>query len=82
MQWAKEHDEIGWIHWLQIDSNHFIKVEKSGGGDYFACVYTEGDPCGGEVEYFNDLRSAKRFAEQLTITGDWENYLLTVKEES
>ena len=78
MNWSKERDEIGVIHWLAIDGDHFVKVEKSGGGDYFACVYREGDPCGGEVEYFSDLRRAKLFAEQLAMSGDWKDYLLVV----
>ena len=76
MNWTKERDEIGVIHWLQINDEYFAKVEKSGGGDYFACIYKEGDPCGGEVEYFSNLRHAKLFAEQLSISGNWKNYLL------
>jgi hypothetical protein len=76
MNWEKQRDEIGFTHWLAVDEVTVIKVEKSNGGDYFLTAMQNGDPCGGDVEYFNTLLEAKTFAEQIAINGEWKNYTL------
>jgi hypothetical protein len=76
--WTKEADGRGnWIHWLGIDTENTIKIERSAGGDYFVCVYTDGEVAGGEVEYKDTLKQAKKLAESWLATGDWRGYLFS-----
>lgn len=76
--WTKEADSRGnWIHWLDIDTENAIKIERSGGGDYFLCVYTEGEAAGGEIEYQDTLRQAKKLAESWLTSGCWRRYLFS-----
>jgi hypothetical protein len=74
--WAKERTDIGWIHWLDIEQpdetkDYYVKVEKSAAGDYFGCVFLEGDDGGGELEFFDTLAQAKNWAERLVSSGNW-----------
>jgi hypothetical protein len=72
MQWRKERDEGGFVHYLPTGVEDYVmKVEKSAGGDYYLTAYREGDPAGGEVEYEDTLEKAKRRAEELVQSGEW-----------
>lgn len=76
MQWTKQRDEAGWIHLLEIRTDLFLKVEQSAAGDYFVTAYQEGDPCGGDIQYFETLKQAKRYAQELADTGEWVEFTL------
>lgn len=78
MNWNKyREDDGGFIHMLPIaDTDAFMKVEKTRGGDYSITAIREGDPCGGEVEYAPDLQKAKAVAERLANNGEYKDLLL------
>lgn len=76
MQWTKQRDEAGIIHLLEIRPDLFIKVEQSAAQDYFLTVYQEGDPCGGDIQYFETLRKAKQFAQDIANSGEWLAFTL------
>lgn len=46
-------------------------VYKTGGGDYAITCMSEGDPCGGDVDYEETLPKAKARAEALIESGHW-----------
>lgn len=76
VMWRKQRDPIGWIHLLETPKpHHFIKVEKSAGGDYFVTAYREGDSAGGEVVYRPTLATAKKLAQEWLQSGEWTDYL-------
>lgn len=68
--------ETGW-HTLRVDGDDdaFVFVYKSGGGDYVISAMREGDPAGGDIEYCDTLKQAKKFGETL-IDGAWKDYAM------
>ena len=76
MNWTSQRDEGGHVHLLPVSDEIFVKVEKSRAGDYFLCVYREGDPCGGDVEYFPTLYQAKKYGAEIASSGQCQEYLL------
>lgn len=76
---AWEYDrEVNW-HTLQVNDTEddaFVFVYKSGGGDYVISAMREGDPGGGEIEYRDTLKQAKKLGEQMAADGTYKDYLL------
>lgn len=74
--WNKQKDDFGWMHWIEIDEECCFQVYKTAGGDYAMVCYREGDPCGGDPEYFDTLKDAKATAERIISSGNWTAYTL------
>ena len=56
-------------HFLPINDVESWKVFKTAGGDYALTLHNDDVGFGGEVEYFDSLRQAKRAAERKTTGG-------------
>lgn len=77
IEWTKERDEVGFVHYLATDEEDaFIKVEKTRGGDYSITGFRYGDPCGGDILTERTLPKAKRKAEALLASGEWRELTL------
>lgn len=74
MEWSYDR-EVGW-HTAPVNEQEFMLVYMTGAGDYALTAMREGDPCGGDLDYFDTLRSAKRYAEQVAKDGTYTEYLL------
>jgi hypothetical protein len=57
------------------EEGYEMHVYKTAAGDYAMVCYHEGDPCGGDPEYFDTLRDAKATAERVA-KGNWQAYTL------
>lgn len=76
-QWEKERDELGWVHHLPTGTpGYWVKVEKTPAGDYTVTARNDDDIAGGDVEYRDNLRAAKRFGESLVKSGAWVDYTM------
>ena len=77
MKWSKEKDEVGYMHFLPVNKDYSLKVEKSRGGDYFISLVTfsEGDCIDSDVVYAGSLAVAKKKAEDLLSSGKWEELI-------
>jgi hypothetical protein len=80
-KWEKERDELGWVHHFPTGTpGYWMKVEKTPAGDYTICARHDDDIAGGELDYRDDLRTAKRLAESLAASGNWTDYTMFPEE--
>jgi hypothetical protein len=68
MTW--EFDRDTGEHFLHFDGK-YMAVYKTPSGDYAITCRTEGDPCGGDVDYEPTLAKAKANAERRAESGTW-----------
>lgn len=52
-------------HFLPLNADESVKVYKSAAGDYVLTIHSDEAGHGGEVEYFDTLKQAKRQAEKI-----------------
>jgi hypothetical protein len=74
--WEKSNQGGVIVHVLPIDDTAVFEVYKTAGGDYAMVCFKDGDPCGGDPEYFDTLRDAKATAERIIASGNYEAYTL------
>lgn len=68
--------ETGW-HTLQTENEDaFMFVYKSAAGDYALSAMREGDPSGGDVDYEQSLKKAKKRCERLIASKEYRDFLL------
>lgn len=80
-KWTKWREYDNTVHAIEIDDEHTFHVYKTAGGDYAMVCYKQDDPCGGDPEYFDQLRDAKATAERIIKSGNWHAYTLDAQEE-
>lgn len=74
--WQKIKDEVGYMHFLPINNEYMLKVEKSRGCDYFISVTSiDGDCIDSELVYKPTLAIAKRVAISLVESGAWKHMI-------
>lgn len=69
--------EVKW-HTLPVDgaaNDAFVFVYKTEGDEYVVSAMREGDAAGGEIEYFPNLKAAKKFGERIAADGSYVDYL-------
>lgn len=61
------------------DGGQYMVAYRTPAGDYAITCRFNGDPCGGDVEYYPTLRKAKEAAETHVRNGTWRD--LTLPED-
>ena len=56
-------------HYLSLNDDESVKVYKSAAGDYVLTIHSDERGFGGEVEYFDTLKQAKRHGERIAFGG-------------
>lgn len=59
-------------HYLPIGGDYSMKVFRTAGGDYAITCHDDEVGHGGQIEFADDLRKAKREAEKLAHGGEWK----------
>lgn len=73
-----QYDSDAKWHTFDVESAEvetFVFVYLTEGGEYVVSAMREGDAAGGEIEYFPNLRAAKKFAEKIASDGSYVDYL-------
>lgn len=65
MQTTWQHDKDTGEHHLPLTRGLSVKVYKTPAGDYALTAHSDEDGCGGEVDYFETLRQAKRHGDEI-----------------
>jgi uncharacterized membrane protein len=80
-KWEYDRD-VKW-HTMEVEGAEvetFVFVYKTEGDEYVVSAMREGDAAGGEIEYFPNLKAAKKFGEKIATDGSYVDYLTSEVE--